>query len=75
LPNELHVALYIKEFGYLGQKYRQPKSSGNINGYGFMVSFVPNQGKQKEWLLPKVNTKIFSQVLEDFAKNFSISLR
>ncbi|ERT07521.1 hypothetical protein M595_2543 [Lyngbya aestuarii BL J] len=40
-----------------------------------MVSFVPNQGKQKEWLLPKVNTKIFSQVLEDFAKNFSISLR
>jgi transposase len=34
--------------------------------------FILNQGKPKEWLLPKVNSQIFSQVLADFADYFGL---
>lgn len=37
-----------------------------------MGSLILNQDKPKEWLLPKVNNKIFSQVLDDFANYFEI---
>ena len=32
----------------------------------------PQTGETKAWLLPKVNTKLFSQVLEDFAQHFGV---
>jgi transposase len=37
--------------------------------YGFVN---PESGETYWWLLPKVNTKIFSQVLEDFATYFGL---
>lgn len=51
---------------------QQPRVNGNINGFSFTVLSIPNPEKLKEWLLPKVNNKIFSQVLEDFASYFKI---
>ncbi len=37
--------------------------------YGFVH---PESGKTYWWLLPKVNTKIFSEVLKDFAEHFNL---
>ena len=44
--------------------------SGVSSGYGSMVLSTPKQGRRKEWILPKVNIKLFNRVLADFAKHF-----
>ncbi len=37
--------------------------------YGFVH---PDSGETKEWILPFVNTKLFNQVLEDFARYYQL---
>ncbi len=38
-----------------------------------MYAFVhPKTGETKAWILPYVNTKLFNQVLADFAREFSL---
>ena len=37
-----------------------------------MGLYTQNQGRPKEWILPHVNTKIFDQVLSDFATEYGL---
>lgn len=37
-----------------------------------MVLSIHHQDKLKEWILPKVNIKLFNRVLADFAQHFGV---
>ena len=37
-----------------------------------MLLYIQNQEKQKDWILPYVNTELFSRVLVDFAREFQL---
>ena len=38
-----------------------------------MLLYIQNPEKQKEWILPYVNTELFSRVLVDFAREFQLN--
>ncbi len=42
------------------------------SGCGSMVLFIHNQDKLKEWILPKVNIKLFNRVKASFAQHFGV---
>ncbi len=50
-------------------------STGDLNGYGYMHLYIPKQAKQKAWILPYVNSELFSQVLADFAREFELGAK
>jgi hypothetical protein len=49
------------------------ESKHNINGFGFMDSFIQSQEKIKAWILPDTNTQLFNRVLADFAREFQLN--
>lgn len=55
-------------------KVKRPSlmSIGGLNGYGYMLLYIPKLKKQKAWILPYVNTELFNQVLADFAAEFGL---
>lgn len=64
---------YCDVFGHLEENSQLQKSTSNINGSGFMVSFIQSQEKTKAWILPYVNTELFNRVLADFAREFQLN--
>lgn len=40
-----------------------------------MLSSILRREKLKEWILPYVNTKLFNQVLDDFAREFGLGAK
>lgn len=46
--------------------------TGVFSGYGSTDSSIRNQERPKEWILPKVNIKLFNRVLADFAQHFGV---
>ena len=53
-------------------QYQLPTLTGALSGYGCMALFILNLDTQKAWILPYVNSKLFSQVLADFAQHFGV---
>lgn len=56
------------------EKGQQPIASVNWKfQWLWLVEFVhPSSGQTYYWLVPRLNTKIFSLLLEDFARHFQI---
>jgi len=57
----------------LGSAWRATNSPCTLaqeRGYGYMVLYIQKPEKLLNWIVPKVNIKLFNQVLADFATEF-----
>lgn len=50
-------------------------STGDLNGNGKYAFVHPKSGETYWWILPYVNTELFSQVLADFAREFKLGAK
>ncbi|MEM8804973.1 MAG: helix-turn-helix domain-containing protein [Cyanobacteria bacterium P01_G01_bin.38] len=60
--------VYKLVWGYNDQGPESPTLT--IPMYGFVC---PQTGQTYWWLMPRMNTKTFSRVLEDFARHFEVN--
>jgi hypothetical protein len=69
---ELGVTQLCDGYGLNKENNLLPRSIGSESGYGCMRLFNLKLDKPKAWILPYVNTKLFSRVLKDFADHFGV---
>lgn len=57
---------------YMKENHPLPMLTGDFSGYGCMHLYILNSRETYWWILPYVNTQLFSRVLADFGQEFGL---